>query len=448
LFHPSCHRAWMTKPWDTRISDAMSDESWNLANASSMAEMLQLLLGKGKGKGRFASAGKGPKAVGKGKGKSSAAQTNCRCCGGWGHAKRDCMHWAKTCHTCGKKGHLSQVCNQEVERPPKDPLARTPGAGPPSYADALKSGKPRICLSCDTFLTADVKCCQRPGCKGAGKAAGKATSKGSKPAEQAAQPPKGGPLLASGGDPVARDLKIAKYKQLIAEGKADGMDMTSVEETLKQLCKEVTLPPTQYSEALAAKTTHNNKCNSLRQVEYYCKLIKEAEEEFQARNAGFVTKRLQAIQELEEKHKATLLLIDVQYDTLESDTKKKHETTLASQKEKMARHQADVAKIEAEAAPDAQEECETPDEHSKGKTEEEAPPAQDVKGALSSVLAELDEEARQAMALVMAGYRERLRLAALANDGDQFMDSAEPQLPGRVLEDGEEPPAQRAKLGA
>jgi hypothetical protein len=82
------------------------------------------------------------------------------------------------------------------------------------------------------------------------------------------------------------------------------------------------------------------------------------------------------------------------------------------------------------------------------KAEEVAQPAQDVKGALRSVLAQLDEEARLAMALVMAAYRERVRLSALANDGDEFMDSAEPKLPGRVLEDGEETPAQRAKLAA
>jgi hypothetical protein len=82
------------------------------------------------------------------------------------------------------------------------------------------------------------------------------------------------------------------------------------------------------------------------------------------------------------------------------------------------------------------------------KTKEEAQPAQDVKGALKSVLDGMDEEARLAMTLAMAGYWERVRLAALANDGDEFMDSAEPKLPGRVLEDGEEPPAQRAKLAA
>jgi hypothetical protein len=88
-------------------------------------------------------------------------------------------------------------------------------------------------------------------------------------------------------------------------------------------------------------------------------------------------------------------------------------------------------------------------------------PAADLKGIMSGVLAGMDEEARQAMTTVMAGYLERqrlasvtaaaaekLRLATKTDDEDEFMDSGDPKIPGRGLEDGEEPPAQRAKTGA
>jgi hypothetical protein len=346
---------WMTKPWDTRISDATSDEIWELANASTKAEMIQLFLGKGKGKGRYASAGKGPTAVGKSKGKGSAIQTNCRCCGVWGHSKKECMHWAKTCHTCGKKGHLAHVCTQEVERPPKDQWSRTPGAAPASYAAVVKSGQARICATCDNLVTADVNCCQRPGCKGSGKAAGKANSKGSKP-DHAAPTPKGGPVLAADGDPTARERRIAKYKLWIAEGKEEGMDVTSLEEEMKKLC---ILQPTPLSETLAAKNVLANKANSLRQQGHYCKMIKEAEEEYQVRATGIITKRISAINETEEAHKAKLAQIDLLYANLEVEAKKQHLLTVENHKVKLARHNADLEKIEADAAPDAQEKGDT-----------------------------------------------------------------------------------------
>ena len=88
-------------------------------------------------------------------------------------------------------------------------------------------------------------------------------------------------------------------------------------------------------------------------------------------------------------------------------------------------------------------------------------PAPDLKGALVSVLAGMDEEARQAMAALMSSYHERQRaaleavataeqlwLATLANNGDDGDEHMDIKLPGRVLVSGEEPPAQRAKLGS
>jgi hypothetical protein len=419
----------------------MSFEIWELANASARTEMIQLYLNKGKGKGRSANAGKGLTAVGKSKGKGSATQTNCRCCGVWGHSKKECMHWAKTCHTCGKKGHLAHVCTQEVERPPKDQWSRTPGAAPPSYAAVVKSGQPRICATCDQLVTADVSCCQRPGCKGAGKAAGKSNSKGSRNPDQAAPTPKGGPVSAADGDPTARERRIAKYKLWIAEGKEDGMDVTSLEEEMKKLC---TLQPTPLSETLAAKKILENKANSQRQQGYYSKMIKEAEEEYQVRSAGFITKRISAINETEEIHKAKLAHIDLLYANAEAESKKKHLLTVENYKVKLARHQADLDKIEADAAPDAQE---------KGDTQVAAPAAKndmDTEDEFAGINwpSKLDAAGVAAMAAVLEGQMKRIEVQQ-AKEKEKKEKEAEAKekekRDGDEHDDDDEPDPKRAR---
>jgi hypothetical protein len=71
------------------------------------------------GKGSKGSKGhKGTKGATKGTQKGVAAadlgydkpDAYCKCCGGYGHHKKDCWHAEKECEICGKKGHLRRVC--------------------------------------------------------------------------------------------------------------------------------------------------------------------------------------------------------------------------------------------------------------------------------------------------------------------------------------------------
>jgi hypothetical protein len=425
--------------------DARANETWDLANASYLAEWMEmmrpnrLLKGKGKGFGRFAGTGKGSVA-GKGQPKGSGTQTNCKCCGNWGHAKRDCMHLAKQCHTCGQKGHLAHVCTKEVERPPKDPLSRTPGAAPATYAAAVTMGKSRICTTCDHFMMSDMKCCQRPGCKGTGKAAGKSNNRDQKPAANPAPTSKGGPSAVADGDPLLLEQKIERCRQMILEGKSVGWDMTSLEEALKSMLKEVPPPQTQYTEALAAKGIATSRCNILRQRDFYQKKIQEGDAEAQVRFAGFRTKRLLAISEQEEYHKAMLQKIDKDYETLDTDAKKVHQELAAKLKEKMDRHQADLDSIDAEAAQCASEAGELPEEAQADRMDEFAeekpwPADIDARGA---------KEMEACLIVVRERIvRERLLAQQEREDKDAIMSDGKPNSRDRSGSD-EEPDPKRA----
>jgi hypothetical protein len=411
----------MAIPWNSRVSSAWGDEKLELANASAMMDWL--LFCKGKGKGRYMSAGKGPAAGGKGQAKGNAVQTACRCCGGKGHSKKDCMHWSKTCHNCGRKGHLAHVCNQEVQRLPKDPAARTPGAAPASYASVVKTGKSRVCGNCDNFMPAETRCCQRPECIGKGKAAGKGTGKAPRAADKPAPLPKGGQESAPDGDQTELLRRITKYEQMLAECIQDGMSATSLEEGLTMLRKAVAKPPTQYSDAMAAKEKHNNKCNGLRQLELYRNRIKEAEADALVRNAGFTSKRQHAIAAQEEAHKATLLAINEDYEQAEAEFKKKHTNLMANFKEKLDRQQADLEKIEAEGA--ALDADELPDEVPARM--EEVPP-------LANWPANLDEKGKAELEACLQAQIERIRMEKDLENKEEDQEMELPEDPKRKLD--------------